>query len=175
MWCRYFGSRDIAIHAIDWEIKAEARTRLEHYRHVVLHNGDATDKLPALLANTKGLRIGIFIDGPKDIEAVDLAQSCFEDDAVRFVGVHDMATLQHGKPHGPREELKYAGCGHYDFLTTDAPWFVELSHHLDTDESHLDEEQGTRWTPYCRHELGKPPMPLGSYGYTIGFLSKEVL
>jgi len=181
MWCRYFGdNNDIDIFAVDWDVKPEAIHRLRPFWSLHrgggprprITEGDAAILVPELIRNASGRRIGVVIDGPKDDAAVKLAEQCMAYDNVRFVGVHDMAMMQNGTPHVSRMDFEVPVSGMTEWFT-DAPWFVELSHHLDADESNLDAEQGTRWTPYCRHEIGKPPMPLGSYGYTIGFLSKE--
>lgn len=171
MWCRY----GVQTFAIDWEIRPATADRIRRYGATVMCS-DAKTALPGLINDVmcqSDERIGVFIDGPKEQAAVDLAKKCMGYDAVQFVGVHDMAaraTTRHGldmmwhNQEGERTRV----------WATDADWFIELAHHLDADESNLDEEQGTRWTPYCRNEIGKPPVPLGSYGYTIAFLAKEL-
>ena len=175
MWCRY----GVNVYAIDWAVKDEARERLKRFS-LTIREGDACDVIREVIevATTTGdyERIGVFIDGPKDDAAVKLAVECMRYPAVQFVGVHDMAVCQAGGLHRARHDLAVQTRVDGDDPTwfTNADWFVELSHHLDVDESRLDEEQGTRWTPYCRNEIGKAPVSLGSYGYTIGFLSREL-
>lgn len=171
MWCRYFSR--LYVWAIDWKFKPEAVRRLEPYESWCGYKGDARERLPELvsMASQNGSRIGVFIDGPKDDEAVTLAVRCMIHDNVQFVGVHDMATYQAGDLHAARYSIMETL--HWSWAT-DAPWFVDLAYHLDTDESNLSEEQGCRWTPYCMNQVGKPPVPLGSYGPTIAFLAKEL-
>ncbi len=182
MWCRYLPEAT-RIKAIDWNIPTETHNRLKAYmfpqtmdQRLILFLANAERCVPEMIANAASLRIGIFIDGPKDDAAVKLARECIAHKNVQFVGVHDLALHQAWRPHEARYNFAMQNRvdGDDPIWFTDAEWFVELSHHLDADESHLDVEQGTRWTPYCRHDIGKAPVPLGSYGYTIGFLSKDV-
>ena len=169
MWARYMPAGEIV--AVDWKLIGKARERLEPY-DVTFIEGDATNILPADIDLREGQRIGVFIDGPKGVEAVNLACRCMDYPQVAFVGVHDMANLLHGKPHAERAMLESAGWSQW---FTDEEWFVNAYGELDEDESHLDIEQGTQWTPGFRNELGKSPIPLGSYGHTIGFLHKELI
>ena len=166
IWAKYSGSHIIAI---DREITAQAIERLEPLG-VQMYGGNASEVLVPLVKQHPQARLGIFIDGPKDDEALALAEKCLEHDQVAFVGVHDMARLVHGTPHAARAKCEALP---YKKWFTDAEWFVELAADLDADESHWDEEQGTRWTPGYRSERHSEPVPLGSYGYTIGFLVNE--
>lgn len=167
MWARYMPDAEIV--AVDWKLTGNARERLEPY-DVTLIEGDATSILPADIDLREGQRIGVFIDGPKGAVSVNLARRCMEYPQVAFVGVHDMTKLLHGKPHAERAMLESAGWSQW---FTDEEWFVNAYGELDKDDSHLDIEQGTQWTPGFRNELGQPPIPTGSYGYTIGFLHKD--
>lgn len=162
MWCRY----GLQVFAIDWEVTPQIATRLRSLGATVMCS-DAKTALPQLINDVmcqSGERIGVFIDGPKGRPAIELAKHCIGYDAVQFVGVHDMAA---------NSNFNSRRLDDWRFETDDF-WFVDLAYHLDADESNLDEEQGTRWTPYCRNEIGKPPVPLGSYGYTIAFLAKDL-
>lgn len=177
MWAKYLVPPAVDIVAIDWKITNEARARLSGYG-VVLVEGDATEILLSEIEQRPDRRIGVFIDGPKGGEAVALAMDCIKLPQVAFVGVHDMAKLLLGKPHKYREAMEVIGGFEIEHATcvwfTDAQWFVEAYADLDADDSHWDEEQGTKWLPGVRCERDKQPIPLGSYGYTIGFLMKEL-
>lgn len=177
MWCRYFGdsleAHTFDIYAIDWELKSDVRKRLQRHR-IQLCRGDVHNFVHELMGQSLR-RIGVFIDGPKDQAAVDLAIKCMSYEAVQFVGVHDaplLSTSKRGRLGSTRAELELPG--HRYSWATDADWFVDLAYRLDIGESHIDTEQGTKWTPYCRNEIHKPPVPLGSYGYTVAFLAKEL-
>ena len=164
IWAKYLSG--VKITAIDWLILPEVRERLAKYP-ISLIEYEAVHALPLQLQGLIDHRVGVFIDGPKDGEALSLAQKCLEYPQVAFVGVHDMARLVNGKPHAARQKCEALP---YPKWFTDVDWFLELARDLDADESHWDHEQGTRWTPGYRSEKHSEPMPLGSYGYTIGFL-----
>jgi hypothetical protein len=169
MWAKYLPAPGAVI-AIDWKITDDARARLAPYNNVLLCEGDAMRLLPSTVKQMRKRRVGVFIDGPKGAAAVDLARQCMAYPHVAFVGVHDMSKLMHGCPHA--ERALFEAVGGLQWLTDDQ-WFVDAYQSLDADDSHWDEEQGTRWTPGYRNEWGKPPVSLGSYGYTTGFLHKE--
>lgn len=170
MWAKYLVPPAADIVAIDWKISNEARARLAGYG-VALVEGDATKVLLSEIEQRPDRRIGVFIDGPKGGEAVALAMDCIKLPQVAFVGVHDTAKLLLGKPHKARAIMEgWDGPKWF----TDAPWFVEAYMDLDEDDSHWDNEQGTRWMPGVRCERGKQHISLGSYGYTIGFLCKDL-
>jgi hypothetical protein len=166
MWARYLPN--VPITACDWKISPAAERMRDTYDNVYLLKGDAEKLLVPYLCAIEG-QVGVFIDGPKGAEAVRLAMLCMDLANVQFVGVHDMAKLLHGKPHAARAMFEALP---YDKWFTDEDPFVEHYAFLDADDSHWDEEQGTRWFPYTRFERGKAPVSLGSYGYTIGFLCK---
>jgi hypothetical protein len=156
MWARHLGPGRVI--GIDWEIRARAVQRLG--QQVILQRGDANKLLPALIDQLADRRLGIFIDGPKGAAAAELAGRCIAPPNVGFVGIHDMS-----RRYGEGREL----CT----WLTDAPWWWRPYCHLDVDDSHWDEQQGTRWSPFTRHEKGKPHVDLGSYGYTIGFVCRD--
>ncbi len=172
MWARYLPAPTVIV-AIDWKITEAARTRLAScwgHGNVLLCEGDATQLLPSTVRQMRKRRVGVFIDGPKGAAAVELARQCMTHPQVAFVGVHDMARLLHGRPHAERALLEAVGGPQW---FTDEQWFVDGYAELDADDSHWDEQQGTRWTPGFRNQRGNDPVSLGSYGYTIGFLCKE--
>ena len=166
MWAKWIGGENVT--GIDWKILDTAILRTAKYG-VTLYDADATAAMKHVLIENATKRIGVFIDGPKGQAALDLAEFCLSCEQVAFVGVHDMSKLLNGEPHEARAAME-AMPGETWF--TDAEWFVDAYKHLDGDESHWDEEQGTKWKPYYRLEKGKPPIPRGSYGHTIGFITR---
>jgi hypothetical protein len=174
MWARYLQGKPLV--GIDWKFTHEAYQKLQHFANVSLVQADATNTLLPEVRKLDEHSVGIFIDGPKGEAAVELAAECVRLDNVAFVGVHDMSWLLLGKPHAARAMLE-AETG--DKWFTDAQWFVDAYQDLDANESHWDNEQGTKWVPYFRCERDPEDkctdlrIPRGSYGYTVGFLCRE--
>jgi len=83
-----------------------------------------------------------------------------------------MAKLLNGQPHAERALFESLP-GEKWF--TDNEWWNAKYGCLDADDSQWDDEQGTRWSPYTRHERGKSDVSLGSYGYTIAFLFQDAV
>lgn len=68
-----------------------ANRRMSKYDNVILIQGDSYEKIPEILRSFKDNKIGLFIDGPKGIEAVELAHRIyFEDDRIKFICIHDI-------------------------------------------------------------------------------------
>jgi hypothetical protein len=160
----------IPVTTIDWEPQSDVFDRLNGLGITTIR-GDASKVLVPLLAECNSKRIGVFIDGPKGADAVDLAAECMENSRVRFVGVHDLSKITN------RKERELFDALDYPKWYTDDAWFVEAYKHLDArDQNHWDEEQGTKWQPYKRLDRRNGEViesDRGSYGYTIGFLYKE--
>jgi soluble P-type ATPase len=67
------------------------KDRMSKYDNVLLVQGDSYEKIPEILRSFKDNKVGLFIDGPKGIEAVELAHRIyFEDDRVKFICIHDI-------------------------------------------------------------------------------------
>jgi len=68
-----------------------AEARLAGHPNVELLYGDTTAMLPALLERFKGRRIGLLLDGPKGVAAMNLAHQAFSSsDDVAVACIHDM-------------------------------------------------------------------------------------
>lgn len=163
---------------LDWEMSATSMHNLEHMG-IVAYREDSMQSLLDHVESLKLRRVGVFIDGPKGDEALKLAAECIRLPHVQFVGVHDLPRLMDGRPYEARANLKRIPKFDYtdgrifdDHWLTDRTEFVMEYAWLDTGDSQKDHQQGTQWFPYTRLERGKEPTPLGSYGYTIGFLCK---
>lgn len=165
MFARYLPNARII--GVDWQISPQTTKRLSRYG-VELIQGNATTTVVEQVAKLRGKRIGVFIDGPKDEAAIELARECLRHEQVCFVGIHDMARLLNGQPHRARRTLESLGAMWF----TDAEWFVHAYSYLDEGDSNWDDDQGTKWEPGFRCERGKAKIALGSYGYTVGFLCR---
>lgn len=164
--------------AMDWAMSGETVEYLQSMR-IVPRCANARNDLLACVDSQSSTKVGVFIDGPKGDEALKLAAECIRLPHVQFVGVHDLPRLMGGRPYEARRNLKRIPKFDYtdgrifdDHWLTDRTEFVMAYAWLDAGDSQKDHEQGTQWFPYTRLERGKEPTPLGSYGYTIGFLCK---
>jgi hypothetical protein len=166
MWAKHWPRTQILASDLKWP--SPQRRKVLQDLGVHLFQQDTTRIMCASLASRKHSRIGVFIDGPKGEAAVKLAVECMAFDCVKFVGVHDLSQKLN------RTERQLFDAVPLLKWYTDEGWFVDNYGHLDHDDSHWDEEQGTKWTPYTRHEKDKPSIDRGSYGYTIGFLCKDL-
>jgi len=65
--------------------------RMSKYNNVILIQGDSHEKIPEILRSFKNKKIGLFIDGPKGMEAVEMAHKIyFGDDRIKFICIHDI-------------------------------------------------------------------------------------
>ena len=73
-------------------------------------------------------RIALFIDGPKDVEAVNLLVKCFKNKNLLFGGIHDIANpVTKTRPH--YGFMKYFGKAH--ILSTDEEGFRNIYGYMD--------------------------------------------
>ncbi len=64
---------------------------MNKYKNVMLIKGDSFGEIPRLLGSFRGEKIGVFIDGPKGLHAVNLArQIYFQDERIKFICIHDI-------------------------------------------------------------------------------------
>jgi len=179
MWANYFSS-DIPIIAIEKrKLRESAINRLRPYKNVELIRGDGPTVITSLISRYPNKRIGIFMDGPKDLGALDFAKKALLLPNVVMVAIHDMSVTQgrfqvdhqlgrEGELYYPEGRIEFDEWELGQFLT-DEKWFINEYSWLDKDESRLDTEQGLTWYPYKFVGAGKPDRELGSYGPTVGF------
>jgi len=68
-----------------------ASKRLKQYENVKLIKGDSLIKIPEILDAFKGDKIGVFIDGPKGLIAVQMAHALYlNEERVKFICIHDI-------------------------------------------------------------------------------------
>lgn len=165
VWAKYF-LPEINVTAIDTELRNEAIENLTPY-NINLIKGDSSVLLHKYIKTFHQKRIGIFIDGPKGLPAIELAKNCLASPNVLFVGIHDVCKVSFGKKNVTRIEMEKWSKARF---FTDEDWFVNTYAWLDEGESQRDNEQGATWKPYeLMVDPGMPERKLGSYGPTIGF------
>lgn len=169
IWAKYFKK---GVKAWDVHIRSEAIDRLKGYRKVELTRGDGRFGIKEFLNKNEYRNVGIFLDGPKGIEAVNWAKRFINDINVKFVGIHDCHRISYGKTNQTRIEMeKYQGLQFY----SDYQPFIDEYSYLDKNIiGKRDEEQKISWYPYKIIDDRKVDRSLGSYGMTMGFLLKEV-
>lgn len=160
IWSKYFSHSNVPVIAVDLVIREKAKENLKTFvdnKQLTVISGNGIELLPELIQQNTGKRIGLFIDGPKSYEAVDLAKVCFSlGSNVLFSAFHDS-----NKASTTRGYLEKWNVN--KFYTDDEDFVKEYSF-LDVDESKYDCEQNLQWTPYKilpDRSLG------GSYGMTM--------
>ena len=120
IWAKYFSG---PIYTFDTAAYGKrnylaTKIRLLRYRNVTTKLGKSSDGISTIADENKGKRVALFIDGPKDKKALQLAREKMERHRnIIFVGIHDVDRDSH---YGIREELE--GWGGAVFFT-DSPWF----------------------------------------------------
>jgi len=132
IFARYFHFPIIGIDRCDYGIEAfrATRERLSKYTHVSLIQGDSTREMGKTLKKNRGRRVGILIDGPKGLSAIQLAQSALQHDEVAFIGIHDM---------GVKADNHLMDSWDNTVFYTDESWFRDLYGNLDKDIPKLNE------------------------------------
>jgi len=159
-------------------VAAVARQRLEWLGdRVAVLEGDGSVLMPAMVDTLSG-PVGVFLDGPKSLEALLLARKLLERwPKVAFVGMHDMSQSVGGRAVPARaaiEELGRWESDHWVAWATDDPEYVAWARDLDEGlhARHVNENGHSGWRP---HELfiGSRTWEARSYGPTVAFLIRR--
>jgi hypothetical protein len=59
------------------------------YPNITFIEGNGNKLLPEIIENNPSKKIGVFVDGPKDTEGLNLAKKCLSYDNVYFSSLHD--------------------------------------------------------------------------------------
>lgn len=172
IWSKFFSG--LRVISIDMEFKPEVLKRFADNHLVQFENGNAYTSLPYLLMRYPEKRIGIFIDGPKGMDALGLAATLFHFPNVFVVGTHDLHKESFGKPNKRRAYLdEHCPMDYY----TDDEWFVNRFRYMDSPLNYFGQgDEDVYWEPYVlKTRSTKQSRNLGSYGPTAGFLVKEIL
>ena len=93
IWAGFFPDKEIyAIDIGEYEKRAGfdlTRKRLEKHKNIHFVFGDSKNEIPKILQTNAGKTVGVCLDGPKDVVAINLAKTLFNDINCRFVGIHD--------------------------------------------------------------------------------------
>lgn len=168
IWVNYMPQKKII--SIDKLLMSRTLNELFNYKNLEIIKGNSIDVLPKVVKENPNKRIGIFIDGPKGLKAINLAKKCYKEDNVFFIAIHDLnkANVDNRK----FAELAIKEVGGKGFFT-DNKWFVDNYKYLDKNES-KKHDTGITWYPYRRIDKDRKISDFGgSYGWTIGFFLKE--
>ena len=138
MWVRLMPN--VTIHSIDLgEHKADldkTQARLSKYKNIEWHIGDGNYMVPSLVSLSQSESIGILIDGPKDLEALMIAQKTLEFPRTKFVAIHDIgegALRVSSKQTTRKAQHTIKAWKNYIFNTDEARFFdnyFELNDHI---------------------------------------------
>ena len=168
IWLNY--DNNISIKAFDIKIKESTKKRLSLEKNLFMECGNSKVLVPEAIKNNTNKRIGVFIDGPKGVASLRLAEKCYLYDNVSFVAVHDLNAAL-GLQTGFRSLANKLEAVSF---FTDEVWFVDTYKDLDINESN-QHDTGDVWEPYKRTRNGVTYSLGGSYGWTVGFLLKNML
>lgn len=170
IWANYFPFEMPIITIERRNFRKSAIVRLKPYGNVRMVMGDGPTVITQQIANLPERRIGVFLDGPKHLKAVEFAKKAFASTNVIMVAIHDMSRIRGNKASEGRIEFEK---WNVEKFFTDEEWFVKKYSWLDKDESHYDGQQRLTWHPYIVIGTGAPDRKLGSYGFTVGFAFKS--
>lgn len=116
----------------------ETKDRLSVYDNITCIKGDSYELLPQIISHYHDLRIAVFIDGPKDADAIKLSNQLRQHENVISFGYHDMRyerikSLLH-------EDAEIYHSHNLKFIS-------EKYHYLNEKILILDDEQ-KKWLPY---------------------------
>jgi hypothetical protein len=124
-WRTRLRMRDRLVFTTRWAQNV-ARERLGRYEHVTLLHGDAHRLMPRVVRRLvrQGLRVGLFIDGPKREPQLRLAHTCLRlSPLVCFAALDDIGPrFDAGERHAHFRSSPYAA-----FSTSDAEYFSRYS------------------------------------------------
>jgi hypothetical protein len=124
IFARYFNGRIIAIDNADYyglDRFNATKSRLARYKNVTCLNADSIFVMPKLISQNPDKSIALFLDGPKGLKAMRLAQRCFAFPNVKFVGIHDQC----------KESYHQLDRWDKTFFYTDSHWFIARYSYLD--------------------------------------------
>jgi len=177
IWSKFFSNSKVI--AIDKVLLESTVKKFTSVSNVELRKGSGETLLPKLIRENSNERITVFIDGPKGMDAIDLAEECLSFDNVFMVGLHDFHTMTKNRSVRDHEgknirRIKLDEMGIADFYTDDLE-FLQLYSYMDSapNLTGLGDED-YYWAPYwlMSKQHGKVAT-FGSYGPTIAFILRK--
>jgi len=167
MWSEFFGNSKKII-AIDKDLIPRTLDRFKN-KSVTFVSGDGGIEISRLINANKSKKIGVFIDGPKNIAAMPVLFNAIRNDNVAFVGLHDMYKCRaSGVPIEGRIKIQNFSGGNF---FTDNDFFVNRYGYIN------NETESVMVNPCTFEKMSlKEGIELtGSYGPVIGFVFKDNL
>ncbi len=167
IWSEFFGDRKKII-AIDKTLLPRTLKRFKN-KSVTFVGGDGGTEISKLINVNKSKRIGIFVDGPKNIAAMPVVFNAIKNDNVVFVGLHDMYKHRvSGMPIEGRIKIQNSSYGHF---FTDNKVFVKKYGYINKETKNIMVNPNT----FEKMSLEEGKELTGSYGPVIGFVFKSNL
>ena len=174
VFARYFMHDDIIVHSLDIVIRQDMLKRLQRYLSdsIIIENAQSQLRLPELIGLYDKGKIGVIIDGPKGIAALQLAMKCIEQYNVAFVAIHDV----YADINGYRKNWFVNLDKKYATFFTDNAYFIQQFRDLDgfdTEWKANFDENGNGFLPYQKWSKHRFCEDIQSYGPTLGFIFRE--
>ena len=154
IWGKWF--EEIPIISLDLKVKFEAAVRTCIFKNVLLRQDDGIKIIPRMLEIFSDCRIALFIDGPKNKRAIDLATKCIEYENVKMIGIHDVFEKYYGQPTKCRLIFNNLAIPNTTKFTTDEDWFIDKY-------GYLDDQDGITFPRTDKYS---------KYAATVGFILK---
>jgi len=170
IWSKFSSSTKVI--AVDKVMLEQTIQKFNSIPNVSLQVGNGKHLLPLLVRRNPEERIAIFIDGPKGMDAVDLAKQCLEFENVYMIGMHDFHNISKGAPNIRRIKLDEMNIA--DFYTDD-PEFLKHYSYMDSNENFTGQgDEDHYWFPYWLMSKRRGKIAtFGSYGPTIAFILRR--
>jgi hypothetical protein len=131
IWSSYSPkTRVITIDLDNYNVNKSTRKRLSNFNNLTFYKGDSEKLMPKIIEkeikNNNNINIAIFIDGPKFVHSVDIADLYFKQwPQIKFAGLHDAAKESHY--HFMTDSDKYHPWKHAFFYTDELWYFNEFA------------------------------------------------
>lgn len=160
IWARNFSGPIVTCEINRKNHHDEVVDRLTNYGNVDVNFGDSTAILKKAAKKYSDKKVAVFIDGPKDLGAVDLAKKLFSNKNIAFVGVHDVTNPV------TKCRANYGFMSEFDdhILSTDESEFRTAFSYLDNDMVvTLYDDSGNYYESpeYTEHMMKRFPLGCG--------------
>lgn len=170
IWLKFF--QNIPVISVDKKLREEVKIEFKQIENSILVQDDAKSFFPSYISKNPEKRIGVFIDGPKGEEAIELLEKCFSFKNVLVAGMHDVHKISFEKPNITRKILDDKNSVNF---YTDNEGFIQRYSYLDSDKNMYGKgDEEVFWSPgkLKSKKLGVL-RNLGSYGPTVAFMIRN--